>query len=372
MNRLVVFLFLLIYFAEPLKVEASKSLAPHAIKAIIDQYASENNREILIQNFGTKSGKASEVVGKLLKHENFSIAIENQKGARIYPETKAFYFEFTSVLVFDSVENYFRSFENVRISYVAINLPYHLVYIPGAEMNFIAYIKHFMAHRFYFLVDETSDSIDLATPFFFSPGKCRKPQWRIVNRFFRSQMKWEEKKVFMSKHKNLHGCPMNLQFYENKYETEIFAIFANHLNFTPYITNQRVRKLKEFEFSLSRGITAAMSPYFFGRMEFMHFEQNQIFIPPGEIYGDFEKMLLPFDNLTWIGIVLTILGGVVVIVVIKWLTPKNQEIYFGRNNRSPLMNFVSIILNGSQADSLAETLPRMLLMLFIVWCLIFR
>jgi hypothetical protein len=98
-----------------------------------------------------------------------------------------------------------------------------------------------------------------------------------------------------------------------------------------------------------------------------HFGSN-----PGEIYGDYEKMLLPFDGFTWTGIILVILAGLVVIFIINCFKPSNQELIFGRNNRSPLMNFISIILNGGQANSVVETVPRMLLVLFIFWSLIFR
>jgi hypothetical protein len=376
MNRLVAFLFILIHFNEQFELEASQSLAPYSIKAIIDEFAKENNREIEIQNFGVKNGRGSEVITKLLKLENSSIVIQNTKDERKKPRQEPVILKFSSVLVFDSMENFVRSLQSISFERWTLNIPFHLVYIPEADVNFLKNMftirEFFYSYRCYFLVYETFQSIDLLTPFIFSPKSCENFEWKVINQFTRSQMRWENSILFVDKFENSHKCPMAIQFLENKYEAEIFMIFANHMNFTPHIVESRNVYLNLLLFSLSRGITKAIELKHFSMMKFMHFEQNKIFIPPGELYGDYEKMLLPFDTLTWIGIVLTIFCGVVVIVVIKWLSPNNQEVFFGKNNRSPMMNFISIILNGGQADSLVETLPRMLLVLFIFWCLIFR
>jgi hypothetical protein len=104
----------------------------------------------------------------------------------------------------------------------------------------------------------------------------------------------------------------------------------------------------------------------------MIFIPQKIFIPPGELYGDYEKMLLPFDLSTWIAISLSFFVSFFAILAIKWLSPNNQELYFGMNNRSPLMNFVSIMINGSQTNNLIENVPRIFLMTFMFWSLIFR
>jgi hypothetical protein len=67
-------------------------------------------------------------------------------------------------------------------------------------------------------------------------------------------------------------------------------------------------------------------------------EPRKIFIPPGEVYGEYEKMQLPFDAATWIGIVITLFVSSLAIFLIKMFCRSNQEIFFGRNNGSPFMN----------------------------------
>jgi hypothetical protein len=371
MIRRLLFLFILVY---PAKVKSFESLVSNAMKDIIDQIASENNREFHIVNFGDKNGEGERVIGKLLKLENFSIAIKNVKDSRKNPELKSFEIYDTNFMVFDSVDNFNKVIPKLFFTKPPSGFPLHFIFIPKFTMELLERFSSRVSRsmdEFYFFVDETEQSIDLVTSWYITPEACYKNQWKIFNRFKRKKMRWNQQIFFEDKYRNFFGWPVRVQPHEGKYETELFSIFAKHFNFTPEKIELKGRFLFDNYFTLNRGITSALGANI-ERMTFMHFEQSKIFIPPGELYGDYEKMLLPFDNLTWIGIVLTIFGGVVVIVLIKWLSPSNQELFFGRNNRSPIVNFISIILNGSQNDSLAENLPRMLLMLFIIWCLIFR
>jgi hypothetical protein len=56
-------------------------------------------------------------------------------------------------------------------------------------------------------------------------------------------------------------------------------------------------------------------------------EPRKILVPLGELYGDYEKMLLPFDIITWIAICLTISMSVATIIVVK-LRPKEIQSHF--------------------------------------------
>jgi hypothetical protein len=103
-----------------------------------------------------------------------------------------------------------------------------------------------------------------------------------------------------------------------------------------------------------------------------HIEATRIYIPPGEVYGDYEKMLLPFDTPTWIAIALMIIVSVLTILAIKLKPLRSQKIIFGENNRSPFMNFVAIVLNGSQINNMTGNVPRIFLLTMIFWSLIFR
>jgi hypothetical protein len=101
-------------------------------------------------------------------------------------------------------------------------------------------------------------------------------------------------------------------------------------------------------------------------------EMSRIYIPPGELYTDYEKMLLPFDTSIWIATALMIVDAIVTILAIKLKPPEIQEVFFGEKNRSPLMNFIAILLIGSQPSKKAGNVPRILLITMIFWSLIFR
>jgi hypothetical protein len=164
----------------------------------------------------------------------------------------------------------------------------------------------------------------------------------------------------MEKHQNFNGCPLEVDA-KNDISKEI-------LNYKQII-NPKV--LMNETISLSFDILTS-EIYEVYNTYTLNFLSQKIYIPPGELYGDYEKMFLPFDLSTWIGISLMASVSLIAIVLIKWLSPNNQEIYFGRNNRSPLMNFISIMINGTQPTNLIENTPRIFLLIFIFWSLIFR
>jgi hypothetical protein len=175
-------------------------------------------------------------------------------------------------------------------------------------------------------------------------------------------MRWDNSSFFVEKFSNFHKCPM-LSSSNMKNQ------FADVLNFTVVKTSEDFLPNETITFSFvhfsglmmedSCTIVTDLQPW-------------NIYGPPGELYGDYEKMFLPFDELTWIAIAVTIAVAVLTILVIKMLSAKIQEVIFGHNNRSPLMNFIDIILNGGQQTNLNENGPRMFLLSFIFFSLIFR
>jgi hypothetical protein len=205
------------------------------------------------------------------------------------------------------------------------------------------------------------DSIELATPFMFTPDGCHTNQFKVINRFTRNS-KWENSNFFVEKYSNFYGCTMKLDFEDN--------LLHDVLNFT-----QKVVKPSGTIDKTS--ILFAFRPLPIEKLEnfntyVAHVESLTIFFPQGEVYGEYEKMFLPFDVSTWIAIGLTIFVSSLAILVIRYISPGNKEVFFGRNNRSPLMNFISILLNGSQTRSIAENAPRIFVLTFIFWSLIFR
>jgi hypothetical protein len=90
---------------------------------------------------------------------------------------------------------------------------------------------------------------------------------------------------------------------------------------------------------------------------------TKIYIPPVELYSEYEKMLLPFDTPTWIAIALTIVISILAILAIKLMPRLIQNAIFGDNSR--FMNFIDIVLNGSQTSDITGNASRKFLITMI-------
>jgi hypothetical protein len=69
--------YLLVYicFAGIVKKGESKSLAPFAIKGVIDEYFSKEPQEVVILNFGLRHGAGEQVIEKLLDAKNMTVPL---------------------------------------------------------------------------------------------------------------------------------------------------------------------------------------------------------------------------------------------------------------------------------------------------------
>jgi hypothetical protein len=212
-----------------------------------------------------------------------------------------------------------------------------------------------------FLVNETRHSIELATAFLFTPEVCHTNQFKVINRFTRQQKEWENLNLFVEKYSNFHGCAL-----EFDYKTAFYAKLSN-FPFKEVDGEVFLNKTISFSFDFLTDTTLqSFNTYV------TDIESRKLFVPPGGLYSDFEKMLLPFDSSTWIAIIVTIVVSISTILTIKLKHALIQNVIFGRNNRSPLVNFFSILINGGQHTKIVENVPRILFMTLIFWSLIFR
>lgn len=85
-----------------------------------------------------------------------------------------------------------------------------------------------------------------------------------------------------------------------------------------------------------------------------------------------ERMLLPFEYLTWVWILITFGIALVVIQIVNVLSDEVKDFVFGRKVRSPRLNLLISIMGGCQKVLPKRNFGRYLLMLFLLWSLIFR
>jgi hypothetical protein len=347
MKRLaVLFLFILVYSTSANNIRSPFSVGSLAIKVVIDNYFVRNVYELEIISFGLENEEAERTIDKLLGLEISSMPIRVTRNARELLQSGEFKLEKPSVLMFDSPENFHQNQQPI-------------VYFPNATIDDIQVLsyKNHTIHKTIFLVNETRHSIELATAFMLTPEACYKNQFKVINRFTRHRKRWENSNFFVEKYSNFYGCRINVVF-DGK-------LFDDVLNFT-----QQPGNYSESAFWIQFRSTSQITGNWDMFVVFM--DSLKIFIPPGELYGDYEKMMLPHDDLTWIAIGVTIFVSCLAILVIRCIFSNLREIFFGRNNLSPLLEFISIIINGSQTRSVIGNAPRIFFLNAIFWSLIFR
>jgi hypothetical protein len=208
MGRLaVLFLFILVYSPQLDCSTSSESLAPLAIKGVIDGYYAKNEKDVHLLNFGTTNGKANKVIDDCFKIGGSPMPFKINTVTTL---SSWFLLRRPTVLFFDSLVNFAENLKWI-VFQIGFNISApHLVYIHGATLDDIqiASNKNHTIDKTIFLVNETPHSIALATAFLFTPQACHTNQFKVINRFTRTQMRWENSNFFVFKYRNLLGCPL--------------------------------------------------------------------------------------------------------------------------------------------------------------------
>ena len=98
----------------------------------------------------------------------------------------------------------------------------------------------------------------------------------------------------------------------------------------------------------------------------------KLLVTPGEPYNIYEKLLLPFDEATWICLMITFLIAFFTVFVINLFSEKVRELFYGKGVRTPTLNIMSTFYGISLNVVPQRNFPRILLMVFISFCLIIR
>jgi Ligated ion channel L-glutamate- and glycine-binding site len=96
-------------------------------------------------------------------------------------------------------------------------------------------------------------------------------------------------------------------------------------------------------------------------------QQIAFIIPPGASFSSFEKLILPFDLITWIILIILFTISLIVIFGIQRAREKNDRIY-----GDPYMNFIAAIFGGSQRKLPQHNFHRIVLMTLVIFCLVMR
>ncbi|KAL7025093.1 hypothetical protein ACKWTF_013337 [Chironomus riparius] len=259
----------------------------------------------------------------------------------------------------------------------------------------------------YFVFDN-GKTIIYATIEWFTDVDCNLPVLKILNRFSKTLLKWENLLNYSDKFIDFNGCeivfmvPTDSNRWNravvNKDATkfEIFGIaplvfqeMSTRFNFIDDYQPVSIKSNEEFLMTNKIAIIHINNdfkvplvyfdifqiPY---RDVFYHtttpFLENQIklLLTPEEPYTIYEKLLLPFDHQTWISICVTFLIAFVTVFIINLFSDNIHELVYGKGVETPALNILSTFFGISLNVLPRKYFPRVLLMLFIFFCLVIR
>ena len=98
----------------------------------------------------------------------------------------------------------------------------------------------------------------------------------------------------------------------------------------------------------------------------------KILVTPADAYTSYEKLMLPFDLPTWILLLFTFGVTFGTILIINKLQKTARNFVYGKKVDTPALNVVKIFFGIAQVKLPTENFSRIILILFIYFCLVFR
>lgn len=373
----VAFWLVLNAIIQTIQSDKNNFIAHYAISAILkEDFVQSSNKLVDIIYYGLS--ESDNFVEKILKIKNESILI---KVAYDKFNRSITILNTSSIVLMDSKRSFIEKINNITWQSNPLVRNKHILYFPKAKITDLNNINGFALDNVAFLVNENKKSIDLVTIFMFSPEKCRLNRFEVINRFRKSNMRWENSNFYPSKYNNFHGCTLKVGIvdkrskFESKKVGSIIRTLAGTANFITNIsivdTMQNILESDNVDLidaiepiDESTKSTLTSSPFYFGNWI--------ILIPPGEPFTQLEKMFFVFDFEVWLCIAATFLIAFGTILVVNCAPIKIRKFFYGRDVKTPMLNVFSTFLIGNQNVLPGRNFARFLLMLFIIWSLIIR
>lgn len=336
----------------------------NTLNEFLSQLKEENSYKLKFWEPDSKVGILRSTVFSVTSCEDYALVHQNVKLENKFPNNLKFFFY---------VENCgFKIFQN--------NLKYLI-----RKVNFYSG----RLEIFEFLLINDGNFLHLATIEWFTEITCNQPQLIVLNSFNKALQKWNKNLENYEKFQNFHSCKLKIwiisdesgalwsRFEQDKNSQKMiasglipnfFQLISNNFNYQ--VTFQETKndadvclEIYRFETFLEHALHMTST--------FMEL-RDVILATPGELYSPYEKLLLPFDDLTWKLLHFTFLIAFIVIFVINRLPKFIQNSVYGENVKSPTLNVISTFFGIAQIKIPNKFFPRFLLILFIFFCLIFR
>lgn len=243
--------------------------------------------------------------------------------------------------------------------------------------------------------------IEMLTFMPFNNGTCHNVDPQVINNFVNDT--WESEQIFPNKFQNFNKCPIKLLSFilppcvndnENGeysgYEIELVRLIAQMMNATLIVEVSKeafgwgflhengsaggvLKSTLEGKTDIAIGnyyLTSARARYLSFCVYFR--EKVVLTIPSGIPLNTFEKLLSPYARDTWAVLIITLAASLMLIGIAKRQRRQIRNFIFGKNTGNPYLNFIEVILFGSQVRLPKTNFSRTMLMYFILFCIVMR
>lgn len=220
-----------------------------------------------------------------------------------------------------------------------------------------------------FFIVNGKDKVELVANVRYSQESCINNTRKVLNTFDKNLQKWEQKLEFFDHLSNFHNCIIsfcsnNLEFFYpegyhkklNRFEVymlekstinhekltkglfpEMVRIMAKSANFKPKFTF-RANKFDSMKVECPADVTIHIeaSPLFTLDNSVFTFKQYYFLVSANDPYTNYEKLTMPFDELTWTFLIMTFGIASVIICILSRASRRVKDVFYGRGE---LINF---------------------------------
>jgi hypothetical protein len=284
-----------------------------------------------------------------------------------------------------------------------------LIYCTNFEikiLNMFSYhefLTNALVSRSYF-IEDNPNSLSLLTANAFAENRCKEIRFETVDILDKTTLIWKNQLRIEKKFENFYGCMLVLIYYatyiniefgltsDNKvfgFQFDFFDLMARRGNFVTFF------QVKYNEYDGPANVPNVTIPDIFPYSNFdfepdiyltvdthhgtnyhttTTFDENVLgfAITPSEAYNSYEKMILPFDEMTWTYLIITFSCAFLFIFFMNYASKNIRSLIYGEDVNTPAFNVVAIFFGIGQTRLPLENFSRIILIIFIIFCLIIR
>jgi hypothetical protein len=263
-----------------------------------------------------------------------------------------------------------------------------MFYIPKPKS--LDYSSNSISLYQYFLLS-SHKGYSLLTFDYFVPNHCNLVQYMILNTYDKDLKNWTRKMEIPEKFTNFNGCSLTVEVTNKHMGTqvdelgiahgkipEMFDAMSKIGNFVPKVQIRKTEgpipigyKAPQAHYEVWTTLAQSIRKTYHMTTRFQE-EKMTVVLTPYGAYTSFEKMIMTFDTLTWILTLVVFLCAFCTIFVVNLCSKRVQNIFYGKRVKTRVLNVVSTFFGIQQHRLPVSNFPRILLMIFVLFCLIMR